>query len=171
MYRHLVLAGIAAAGVTAASAQQPAGSRQTREFVQAAAASDTFEIMEAQSALAESKDPQVRVFATRMIRDHTRTSNELMAAAKRAGLEPPKMALDQSQSQMLASLQSQHEKTFDKVYWLQQALAHHAALVTERNYASGGDQPGLRKLAAATTPVIEAHLSMAEQMHRTAGES
>ena len=171
MYKHLVIASIAAAGVVAASAQQPAGSRQTREFVQAAAASDTFEIMEAQSALTESKDPHVRDFATRMIQDHTQTSNELMTAAQRAGLEPPKMALDQSQSQMLASLQSQHEATFDKVYWQQQALTHHAALVTEQKYANGGDQPGLRQLAAATVPIIQAHLSMAEQMQKRANGS
>ncbi len=168
MYKHFVFAGIAATGLAAASAQQPVGSRQTREFVQASAASDTFEIMEAKSALAESKDVQVRDFATRMIQDHLRTSNDLMTATQRAGLESPKMALDQSQSQMLAALQSQHEKTFDKVYWQQQALAHRAALVTEQQYAQGGDQPVLRQLAVATVPVIQAHLSMAEQMQASA---
>jgi putative membrane protein len=170
MLKHSLMAGIALVGLAAAGAQEPTGSRQSREFAQAAAASDTFEIMEAQSALAESKDPQVRDFATRMIQDHTHTSQNLMAASQRAGLEPPKMALDQGQSQMLASLQSARDKKFDALYWRQQVLAHHAALVTMQGYAQSGDQPELRQLATATTPLIQAHLGMAERMAATTSE-
>ena len=169
MRKHLLISLLAITGFTAAHAEEAAGSRQTREFVQATAASDTFEIMEAQTALAESQDSQVRAFATRMLQEHARTSNALIAAAKAANMEPPKLALDQGQSQMLAALQSARGKAFDMLYWRQQALAHRAALVTQQNYARDGDQPGLRQLATANAPVIQSHLGMAEQMRASAG--
>lgn len=160
---HLLIgAGLVVVG-TVTSAQEP-GSRQTREFVQAAGQSDTFEIMEATSAIAESKDPQVLAFARQMIADHQGTSRALTDATARAGLKPPPMALGGDQSQFLAALQSARGPDFDQLYWKQQALAHRAALVTEQRYAASGDAAPIRQVAAAAVPIIQAHLKMAEQM-------
>jgi predicted outer membrane protein len=69
----MLLAGLAIVPATA----QPPGSRQTREFIQAAGESDTFETMEARTALAQSSDPQVIAFAQQMIRDHGETTQRL----------------------------------------------------------------------------------------------
>jgi len=157
-----MLAALLTAGFIAGPAiAQDTGSRQTREFVQAAGESDTFEIMEAYSALAQSKDPQVRAFAQQMIHDHSETSRQLREATTRAGLKPPPMAVGSSLSPFLASLQSQRGAEFDKVYWQQQALAHRAALTVEQRYAADGDNPELRRTAAGAIPLIQAHLSVA----------
>lgn len=146
-----------------AHAQEP-GSRQTREFVQMAGESDTFEIMEARTALAESKDPEVLAFARAMIRDHAETSKTLREATERAGLKPPPMAVGAGQSPFLAALQSLRGRDFDRAYWRQQALAHRSALVVEQRYAETGDTPVIRAAAAAAVPLIEQHLAMAERM-------
>ena len=151
-----------------AAAQDP-GSRESREFVQQATESDTFEIMASQSALAESKDPQVRAFAQRMIGEHQATSRALQDAAARAGLQPPPPHLSTSQSEMLASLQSQRGREFDQVYARQQALAHRSALVVEQGYAANGDAPALRQVATSATPVIAGHLTMADQLKTAVG--
>jgi putative membrane protein len=172
MRRPLPFLAAAAAGAllaTAAPAQEP-GSRQTREFVQAAAESDTFELMEAYSALALSKDAQVLAFAQQMIRDHSQTSRTLQAAATQAGLKPPVMQVGAGQTMFLASLQSARGRDFDKTYWKQQALAHRSALVTEQQYAASGDAPAVRQAAQAAIPLIQAHLAMAEQMVATLGD-
>lgn len=150
--------------IGAAAAAQTPGSRQTRDFVQAAAESDTFEMMEAYSALAESHDPRVRAYAQRMIRDHGDTSRALAQAATSAGLMPPTMAVGASQAPLLAALQSKRGADFDHAYWQQQVLAHRSALTVEQQYAAGGDVPAIRRAAAAAVPVIQAHLSMAESM-------
>lgn len=154
-----------------AAAAQDAGSRQTRDFVQAAGESDAFEMMEAHTALAQSQDPQVRAFAQQMIRDHGATSRALQDAAASAGLKPPPMQLGAGQTPLLAALQSARGREFDRLYWRQQALAHRSALTTEQQYAANGDVPAIRKAATAALPLIQAHLAMAEQMSAQAGGS
>ena len=169
---HILKVGFAVAAFLAlpAAAQDP-GSRQTREFVQAAAQSDQFEIMEAHTALAQTTDPQVRAFAKQMIAVHQQTSASLMQAATSAGLKPPKPGLGGDQSAFLAALQSQRGADFDKTYVRQQMLAHHAALAVEQVYAASGDDPAIKQAAAATVPIITAHLQMAEQMMAGMGMS
>ncbi|WP_174292524.1 DUF4142 domain-containing protein [Sphingomonas bacterium] len=160
---------IAAALLAGTAAAQEPGSRQTRDYVQAAGESDTFEIMEAQSALAESKDPDVLAFARQMIHDHGETSRALRDATASAGLKPPPMAVSESQAPFLAALQSLRGQEFDRGYWRQQALSHRSALVTTQLYAATGDAPAVRQAAAAALPVIQSHLAMAEQMSAKLG--
>ena len=161
-----IVAAALLASVVAATpaAAQAAGSRQTREFIQAAGESDTFEVMEAYTALAESHDPQVLAFARAMIRDHGQTSQALEEAAARAGIEPPPKAVGAGQSPFLAALQSLRGREFDQGYWRQQALAHRSALTEQQRYAADGDTPAIRQAARAAVPIIQAHLAMAERM-------
>jgi putative membrane protein len=159
---------ILAAGLAVAPASaQEAGSRQTREFVQAAGESDTFEMMEAYTALAQSADPKVTAFAREMIHDHGESSRKLSEAATAAGLKPPPVAVGASQSPFLAALQSARGREFDETYWQQQALAHRSALTTTEQYAAGGDSPAIRAAASASLPMIRRHLALAEQMARS----
>ncbi len=171
--RKIILASTAAALISAAvpAAAQDTGSRQTREFVQAAAQSDQFEILEAQTVLTQSKDPRVLAFAQQMIRDHTATSQALRQATASAGLKSPPMAMGDDQAHMLGALQSLRGPDFDKAYVKQQAFAHRSALLVEQNYASSGDNPSLRQVASAATPAIGSHLAMAEQMRTAMGGS
>lgn len=160
-------AGIA---LTPAFAQEP-GSRQTREFVQAAAQSDQFEILEAQTVLAQSQNAQVRAFAETMIQAHQQTSASLLQAVQKDGLAPPKPGLGGDQSMFLSALQSQRGVDFDRTYLGQQALAHRSALAVEEAYATSGGDATIRAVATATVPIITEHLRMAEQMQIEAGGS
>ena len=169
-----VLAGLAGVAVVAAVWAVPAiaqdrGSRRTREFVEAAGQSDAFEILESRTALAESKDPQVRDFAERMIREHGGTAEALRQATAQSGLAPPPMQVGSGQAQFLAALQSMRGREFDRAYLRQQALAHRSALAVEQAYAASGDDPAVRQAAAAAVPVIAAHLAMAERLEAASG--
>lgn len=147
----------------AAAAQEP-GSKATRDYVQAAGQSDAFEIMEAQTALTESLDPQVRAFAQRMIADHGQTSQTLQQATARDGLKPPPMGVGADQAPLLGALQGLRGREFDQAYWRHQALGHQSALTATQMYAANGDDPAVRQAAASAVPIIQAHLQMAEQM-------
>jgi putative membrane protein len=162
----VLLAG--ALSIPAFAAADP-GSRQTREFVQAAGNSDSFEILEAETVLGQSSNPDVRSFAQHMLEDHTRTRAALADAAARAGLKPPPDGPSADQAQMLSALQSQRGPDFDKTYIKQQALAHRSALAVEQKYAAEGDQPAIRQAAAGAVPTISAHLQMADQMKARMG--
>lgn len=162
-----LLASVALAAGSA-SAQEP-GSRQTREFVQAAGESDAFEIMEARAALAQSSDRLVLDFAQHMIRDHGETSHMLQDATERAGLQPPPVTVGAGQTMFLAALQSLRGREFDQAYWRQQMLAHSSALAVEQQYAATGDTPAIRQAAAAAVPLIRSHLAMAQQISAKLG--
>ena len=162
-------AGLAAIALAPAALAQEAGSRQTREFVEAAGQSDRFEILEAQTVLGQSTDVQVRAFAEKMIRDHDQMSQTLAQAAARAGLKPTPPGISADQASLLGALQSQRGPEFEQTYVKHQALAHRAALAVERAYAATGDDPDVRQVAAAATPTIAAHLAMAEQMRAKLG--
>jgi putative membrane protein len=156
---------VAMALVATGASAQPPGSRQTRDFVQAAAQSDKFEILEATTALAQSRNPQVRSFAQAMIEAHRQASADLRQAVTRAGLEQPNPGVSGDQSAFLAALQSARGGDFDTLYIRQQILAHHAALAVEQGYAGSGDDPAIRQVAVSAVPVISVHLQMADQIH------
>jgi putative membrane protein len=157
---------LASAAMAAAPEQ---GTTQSRDFVEAAAHSDNFEILAAESALAESRDARVRSFAQQMIDAHSQTTRELADATTRAGMKFPPKGLNGDQASFLSALQSQKGPDFDKVYVKQQVLAHSAALAVEQQYAADGDQPDLKKAAASAVSTISAHLAMAEEMQTALG--
>lgn len=158
-----IAATIGLAAFAPANAQEP-GSRQTHEFVQSAGQADQFEILEADTVLTGSSDAQIRAFAQRMIQDHGEISRTLEQATARAGLKPPPKGISADQALLLGELQSLRERALDQAYLRHQALAHHSALVVERMYAATGDNLIVRQAAASATPIISAHLDMAEQM-------
>ncbi|MGI4733114.1 MAG: DUF4142 domain-containing protein [Janthinobacterium lividum] len=159
----VLFAALATVIAAAPLAAQDKGSRQTRDYVQMAGQSDAFEMLEAQMALTQSSDPQVRAFAQRMLQDHGQTSHSLAQATAESGLKPPPMSVGADQAPLLAALQSVREPEFDKVYWRHQVIGHSSALTTAQKYAADGDDPAVRQAAAASVPVIIAHLATAQQ--------
>src|ERR1700712_4284911 len=142
---------------TSLAGAQEAGSRQTREFVQATASSDQFEILAAETALTQSTNPEVRAFAARMLEDHRQLGKALRDTAARSGLKPPEMAMSADQAQLLGALQSVSGNEFDTLYLKQQMLAHRSALAVEQTYAKSGDDPNVRRSATSAVPVISSH--------------
>ena len=157
----LVAAGLALAAP--AGAQEP-GSRATRDYVQAAGNSDAFERLEAETALTQSADPQVRAYAQMMVADHARTTQTLTAATQRAGLKPPPMGVGADQAPLLGALQGLRGPEFDRTYWTHQVIGHRAALAMTQQYAGNGDNAAVREAARAALPIIQAHLQQAERM-------
>ena len=157
----LATASLALAAASAGA--QEAGSSQTREFLQAAASSDQFEILSAEAALTQSRNPEVRAFATHMLQDHQQLAKALVDATTRSGLKPPEMAMSSDQAQLLGALQSVSVKDFDSLYLKQQTLAHRSALVVQEMYAKSGDDPNVRQTATSAVPVISAHIERANE--------
>ena len=135
------------------------------DYGRMAAVSDTFEIQSSQTALQVSRNPEVRAFAQMMIDHHTMTSNELMAAARAAGMAPPPPMLDSRKQAMMAQLQSTPAARFDSTYMSMQMTAHQEALALHSAYAARGDVQPLRAVAARAVPIVRQHLDRATAMH------
>jgi putative membrane protein len=140
--------------ITGTAFGQERGSRQTREFVQAAAQSDQFEILESDTALAQSTNPEVRAFAQAMIEAHQQTKDVLLRAAATAGLAPPNPGISGDQSMLLAALQSARGSNFDDTYIRQQTLAHRSALAVQQAYVASGDDTTIKQTATVALPII-----------------
>ena len=129
-------------------------------YVAMAGSSDMFEIQSSRLQLAQGQDARLRQFANMMIAHHTKTSQDLMAAARAAGLRPPAPRLVEFQAEMLSRLRPLRGADFDKEYRRQQVVSHQLALRLHENYSKAGDNAQLRAAAGATTGVVRQHLEM-----------
>jgi putative membrane protein len=138
----------------------------TPDFIKAAAQTDAFERTEGRLAVQMAASPKVRTFGQEMVDAHTKTTAALKAAIAKAGLPPPAPpTLTAEQNQKVAALKGLHGAAFDKAYMAQQIEAHQTALGVMQAYASGGDNPVIRKAAADTVPIVQHHLAMAQAIH------
>lgn len=147
----------------AATIPTPADETSAPVFVGKAAASDMFEIQAARLAEQRAKAPAVKAFAATMIKDHTKSTDDLKAAITASGqsLMLP-TALSQDQQDALDDLNKASPDDFDKKYMGQQVDAHQDALNLLQRYAQDGDVAQIRSFAAATAPIVQQHLDKAK---------
>ena len=152
-------------------AVDPTAPMSTPQFITAASQSDEFEIQEGQMASSMGKSAGVRKFGAEMVRDHTKTTDNLHKAIMKAGMQvPPPPPLRADQRQMVAQLQTMSGADFDKGYLQQQVQAHKEALMIHQNYSQDGDTPAIKAAAAKTVPIVQSHLQMAQQLQSSMGQ-
>jgi putative membrane protein len=136
----------------------------TSDFVTLVVNSDLFELES--SRLAETKgDQPAKSFASHMIKDHTKTSEELKAMASSGKVEVPLPAkMDETHQKKVDRLASLSADEFSKQYKSDQVTAHKEAVSLFQRYAESGDNPNLKEWAGKTVPVLQEHLKMAEEM-------
>lgn len=135
---------------------------KTDDFIQSVAWSDLFEIQSSQMALS---DPSLKVFASRMIADHQKTSAELkqLVSANNMATTPP-ASVDDTHKRKLDTLHGLHGDDFVRQYRKDQISAHEDALSLFRRYAKSGENEALKKWVGDTIPTLEEHLKMAESL-------
>jgi putative membrane protein len=173
MIRNMLLAGVGALALAATAQAQPMGGRpedSTLGFVTKAAQSDAFERQEGGLAARRARDPAVRRFAAEMVTAHTQTTQALKLAIRRAHMSPPPPpALSGEQMHMINDLQTARGRDFDKIYITQQIQAHQDALRLMQGYARSGPPGPIRDAAAQTTPIVQHHLDMANDLQGRMG--
>ncbi len=132
-------------------------------YVRKAGASDLFE-MELSKLVQDSKDPQVQQFAQQMITDHTKSTDDVVTAAKADGLNPAPPVLTPKQKGMIDGLKHATGAKRDLLYKKDQVMAHQETLAFQQEYARSGDKPNLKAAAAQIVPVVEHHLDMVKGM-------
>lgn len=136
---------------------------QRAAYVEMAAASDLYEIQSGQLAASRAQNAEVRAFGQMLVEHHTATTQQLTAAATAAGT-PPNPTLMPMQAEMISQLQGATGAEFDRIFVRQQVQAHQMALALHTNYASNGDTPTLRTVAAAAAPIVRQHLERARAL-------
>jgi putative membrane protein len=138
----------------------------TVDFVKEAAISDMTEIAAAKLGQERGTAPE-KAFASQMITDHTKTSEELksMAPADAKAAVPP--ALDSSSQSKIDKLKNAKPEDFSSDYDSMQVSAHKDAVSLFERYAKGGDDPKLKDWAGKTLPALQHHLEMAQNLGKT----
>jgi putative membrane protein len=143
------------AAATAPPQTRPA---DDQAFVDAAAATDMFELRSAELALARSKTPAVRQFAAMMVRDHRQSSAELNQALAEAGQDlVPAAALPGDKQADVLRLTTAELAQFDDAYLRSQVKAHEQALQTLQRYAQAGQVVSLKAYAGKAAGTVRQH--------------
>ena len=137
-------------------------------YVPAAAMADMYEVEAGKIAEQRAKSPDVKAFGKMMVADHTKSSADLKAAVKAAGLTlTPPAELDERRKGMLDNLRQSGDSDFDLAYLHQQLAAHLEALNIHKGYSEHGDNPGLQAAAGKIVPVVQHHL---DEVKRIGGD-
>jgi putative membrane protein len=160
-----MLAGACLMFVAHAHAQSPSNPPPTNDFVNKVADSDMFEIQSSKLALQKHPDRHTRPFASKMVKDHTKTSKQLqsLVTSGKMNAELP-TTLDPDHQKKLDELRGLNGKQFDEAYDKAQLEGHEEAVGLFRTYAQNGDNEDLKRWAAKTLPHLEHHLAMAEKL-------
>lgn len=154
----LATAAFALTAVAAAAIPLPA-----KTYVMKAGASDMFEI-ESSKLVQNSSDPKVASFASMMMTDHMKSTDDVKAAAMADGLTPAPPMMTPKQKAMIDSLKATTGTKRDLLYKKDQIVAHQETLMFQKEYAMSGDKPNLKAAAGTIVPVVESHLAMVKEM-------
>lgn len=168
--RTLSLAILFAAGlVTSVAAQTMASGTQVvsdATFVKKAAISDMYEVAAGKLAQDKATSADVKSFASQMVTAHSQTTEKLKSIlASKSGLKAP-AAMDGTHKALIAKLKIAKGTAFDKLYTQQQIDGHQKAVMLFTSESNNGKDADLKKFASDTLPVIQQHLSMAQNLQK-----
>jgi putative membrane protein len=136
----------------------------TADFVKEAAISDMFEIQSSRLAQQQGNATE-KTFAATMIKDHTKTSDDLKSMVSSGDVKADlPTALDSSKQSELDKLKALKGADFSSRYDADQVSGHKDAVSLFERYAKGGDNPKLKDWAGKTLPTLRHHLEMAQDL-------
>jgi putative membrane protein len=143
-------------------ALQAVAQNATQDFVTKVAISDMFEIQTGKLA-AQKGNAEVKSFGQRMVKDHTKTSQELKSMLGKSKVKVP-TALDAEHRAKLGKLEKLSGDQFNSNYASMQVEAHQEAVKLFETYSSSGDDAELKAWAAKTLPTLKDHLEHARKL-------
>jgi putative membrane protein len=136
----------------------------TQDFVTEAVNSGQFEIQSSQLAQ-ERGDQMSKTYAAKMIEDHQKLDSQLkdLVQSKQIKVTIP-AGVSASQQSSLDKLKTLQGADFDRRYRDDQYSAHKDAVNLFERYAKGGENADLKTWAEQTTPQLQRHMKMAEDL-------
>ena len=111
----------------------------------------------------KSENADVKSFADRMIRDHTKANQELTTIAASLGVDVPK-ALDPEHERLRQKLQTLRGKPFDEQYMHGMVDDHNKVVKLFKDEERSGSNNALKQFAQKTLPVLQEHQTMALEL-------
>lgn len=126
-------------------------SAKDKAFMKEAAQGGMMEVEMGKMAQQKGKSDDVKKIGSRMVADHTKANNELMAIAKKKGVDLSKEK---------AKSHSMSDANFDKDYINMMVKDHEKDLAAFQAEAKNGTDADVKAFASKTSGVIQKHLEM-----------
>jgi putative membrane protein len=126
-------------------------SAQDKNFIMNAAKGGMMEVEMGKMAAQNAQNADVKKFGNRMVADHSKANNELMALAKEEGVSLP-------------AAKSMGKWKSDKDYMNDMVKDHEKDLAEFQKEAKDGTDADLKKFADKTSKIISQHLQMAKEI-------
>ena len=139
-------------------------------FVREVRTDNLLEIRAGTLAAKRSTNAAVKQFAQRMVSDHTTMGNEWTSLASRLRLGTTS-ALNAGQQQLLSRLSTVSAADFDREYMSYSVQDHQTNIATFQRLGPSAQSTEVRALAAKGLPILEQHLTMAQQVASQVGAS
>jgi predicted outer membrane protein len=152
-----------------AHAAAPGVTAQDENYLQTAAAGDSFEIKGGQLALQRSQNPTVQSLARTLIRDHTKSLHEAKRLAKQLGIPKVQNKPTPSQAWELRQLQAKAGADFDRQYTDLEVADHHQDIEETKFEAKKGSAAAVVAGAKKELPMLAKHLKLSREARSSAG--
>jgi putative membrane protein len=140
------------------------------DFVKKAGEAGMAEVAMGKLGETKATSADVKAFAQRMVKDHTKANNELMAAAKTKGLKVPTEPGVMHKAMMEKFEHQSADADFDHDFMQQMVKDHEKAVDLFRTASNDTTlDPELRALAKKTLPTLEDHLAAAKKLDTKMG--
>jgi len=126
-------------------------SAKDKKFMMNAAKGGMMEVEWGKLAAQNGQHPDVKKFGSRMVTDHSKANNELMALAKEEGVALP-------------AAKSAGKWKSDKDYMTAMVKDHEKDLAEFQEEAKNGTDADLKKFADKTSKIVSHHLQMAREI-------
>jgi putative membrane protein len=145
------------------SAPKQPGENPDAMFVQKAGEGGMAEVELSRLAEKSASSPEVRRFATHMVQDHSANNKELLTIAAHENISPPK-DLDSEHAAIRDKLAAMKGTEFDRAYLDAMRNDHRKMDDLLKSSQATVSTEELRTYIKKTTPVVEAHLRMAQNL-------
>jgi len=132
-------------------------SMKDKAFMQEAAKGGMMEVEMGRMAQEQGKSADVKKIGSRMVADHSKANNELMAIAKKKGV---------TLGNAKAKMEKMGGANFDKEYVTAMVKDHEKDLASFQAEAQNGGDPEVKGFALKTSEVIKKHLAMVKDAQR-----
>ena len=134
------------------------------KFTTQAAVGGMAEVELGKLALEKSSNPQVKEFATMMVKDHGMANTELTAIAKQKNITLPSTVDDEHKKKM-DDLSKKTGADFDKAYVDAMVSDHKSTLKLMEDELRDAKDADLKAFATKTAPIVQSHLVMINKIN------
>ena len=165
-----IIAGILISGCSLVQRAMPGSTMSNAEIIGVLNAIDHNEIDAGQLALQKAPTPEVRSFASRMVREHEMMMQNTGRLAYRLNVQPQKPALastmEDTHRDAMETLGTKSGSDFDKAYIAYQVNMHEQAVGLVGDVIGSVENQDLKLHLRETKPDLQNHLVSAQSIER-----